>query len=192
VRASEIACAHDWLSYFNSLIDKVSMIVSYTPVTTNYRDEFIAAVNELQRLEADYFELGTQIAKQKKKVAALHELADLDDEGLVPIGLVEGITDACRTVFRAADKPLAAFQVKTRVESLGLPPQQNLTASIHTVIRRLVKANEIEEAPPGSGTYQLKLVMPVMPSWLRAAQALGGPDPTKLAEAITRAKKEKK
>ena len=157
-------------------------------MTTKYKADFIAAVNELQRLEVAYFELGTQIAKQKKKVAALQELADLDDEGMAPIGLVDGITDACRTVFRAADKPLAAFQVKRRVESLGLPPQQNLTASIHTVIRRLVKANEIEEIPVGSGTYQLKLVVPKLPAFLRNAIAVQMPGfgefPTDDAESL--------
>jgi hypothetical protein len=94
----------------------------------------------------------TQIAKQKKRVAALYELAEVDDEGPPPLDLVQGITDACRTVFLAAEKPLYPIDVKNGVEALGLPPQQNLLASVNTVIRRLLAANEIEEVNPVGGS----------------------------------------
>jgi len=113
-------------------------------VTNKYKVDLGAAINELQRMEAEHFEMETRIAKQKKRVAALYELADADDEGSAPMGLVQGITDACRTVFRAADKPLYPIDVKNRVEALGLPPQQNLLASVHTVIKRLLIAKEVE------------------------------------------------
>jgi ATP-dependent 26S proteasome regulatory subunit len=126
--------------------------MSNNHVTNKYRTDLVEAINELQRLEAASFEMETQIAKQKKKVAALHELAEMDDEGPAPIGLVQGITDACRTVFRAAEKPLYPVEVKSRVEALGLPPQQNLLASVHTVIRRLLAANEVEEVNPEGGS----------------------------------------
>jgi hypothetical protein len=124
-------------------------------VTNKYKADLVAAINELQRLEAASFEMETQIAKQKKKVAALHQLAEVDDEA-TPLGLVQGITDACRTVFRAAgEKPLYPVEVKRRVEALGLPPQQNLLASVHTVIRRLLAANEVEEVVPEGGSGPL-------------------------------------
>ncbi len=120
-------------------------------MTNKYKNDFLAAVDELQRLETTYSDLGTQIARQKKKVAALHELADLDDEGIAAIGLVDGITDAVRTVFRSAEKPLNPAEVRTRVEALGLPPQKNILASVHTVIRRLQESGEI--APVGDVSF---------------------------------------
>ncbi|MGD1215417.1 MAG: hypothetical protein ABR861_10580 [Terriglobales bacterium] len=128
-------------------------------MTNKYRADLVVALNELLLMEAEFFEMEKRIAKQKKRIAALHELAEGNDEAPAPMGLVQGITDACRTVFRAADEPLYPIQVKERVEALGLPPQQNLLASVHTVIRRLVAANEIQEVSPigGSGplAYQL-------------------------------------
>jgi len=141
-------------------------------------------------------ELEVAIAKQKKRAAALRELVAVDNDNSPPTDLVDGITDACRTVFRAAEKPLLPLQVKTRVEALGFPPQSNLLASVHTVIRRLVAANEVEEVNPESGNgpiaYRWKPFVAVLPSFFRVAQALGEPDPTKLAEAITKSKKDKK
>jgi hypothetical protein len=120
-------------------------------VTNKYTADLLAAINELTRLQAEHFKMETQIAKQKKRVAALYELAEVDDEAAAPV-LVQGITDACRTVFRAAEKPLYPVDVKNRVEALGLPPQQNLLASVHTVIRRLLAANEVEEVNPEGGS----------------------------------------
>jgi hypothetical protein len=133
-------------------LDNDCDILSTTPVTNKYRADLLAAINELSRLQADYFKMETQIAKQKRKVAALYELAEVDDEGTAPAGLVQGITDACRTVFRAAEKPLYPAEVKSRVEALGLQHQQNLLASVHTVIRRLLAANEVEEVNPEGGS----------------------------------------
>jgi hypothetical protein len=126
--------------------------VSTTWVTSNYKADLTIALNELLEMESDRFELETRIAKQKKRIAALSELAHADDEGPAPTDLVQGITDACRTVFRATEKPLLPIEVKNGVEALGLPPQQNLLASVHTVIRRLLAAREVEEVPPSSGS----------------------------------------
>jgi hypothetical protein len=110
----------------------------------------------LDRLLSARIDLETQIAKQKKRVAALHELAETDEDAPAITGLVEGITDAVRTVFRAAEKPLNPAEVRSRVEALGLPPQKNLLASIHTVIKRLLEAGEIEGTgdPAFGGGYR--------------------------------------
>ena len=121
-------------------------------VTNKYIADLTVALNELLLKESDRFELETRIAKQKKKIAALSQLVHADDEGSAPTDLVQGITDACRTVFRATEKPLLPIEVKNGVEALGLPPQQNLLASVHTVIRRLLAAREVEEVPPSSGS----------------------------------------
>jgi hypothetical protein len=113
-------------------------------MTRNYKSELEEARRELTNMLMDAEAFQTRIAKQKRKVAALTELADVTEDSAAPLGLVEGITDAVRTVFRSAEKPLSPAEVRTRVEALGLPAQKNILASVHTVIRRLRESGEIE------------------------------------------------
>jgi hypothetical protein len=94
---------------------------------------------------SEHEQLEIKIAKQKKKVAALYELVQADEGSAALSGLVEGITDACRVVFRAAEKPLEPAEVRDRVQALGLPPQANLLASVHTTIKRMKEAGEISD-----------------------------------------------
>ncbi len=102
------------------------------------------ALAELQRMTEERHQLEIKIAKQKKRIAALAELANSDEASPAPVGLVDGITDAVRTVFQGAEKPLNPAQVRDRAQALGVGRQQNLLASVHTVIRRLLEAGEIE------------------------------------------------
>src|ERR1700687_2500863 len=127
------------------ILDNVSDIMSTAPVTNNYTADLIAAINQLLTMTSEREELETKIAKQKKRVAALYELVQTDEGSTALSGLVEGITDACRVVFRAAEKPLLPVEVRDRVQALGLPPQSNLLASVHTTIRRMKDAGEISE-----------------------------------------------
>ena len=112
------------------------------------KSELEVAIQKLERMLNEENDLATKIAKQKRVIAALRELADLEDESGPPVGLVKGLTDACRTVFRSAEKPLLPTEVRDRVERLGVPEQRNLLASVHTVIRRLKESREIREVPP--------------------------------------------
>lgn len=132
-------------------------------MTHNYKAELEKARQELSQLLMDAELVQNLIAKQKRKIAALAELADETEDSAAPLGLVEGITDAVRTVFRSAEKPLNPAEVRTRVEALGLPPQKNILASVHTVIRRLQESGEVE--PVGDvqfgGGYRWK-----RPSWM--------------------------
>ena len=121
-------------------------------MTNKYVADFVRALAELNRMEHERNDLETRIAKQKKIVAALAELSRTDDDSPDLTGLVDGVTDACRTVLRAAEAPLLPIEVRDRVQALGLPPQSNLLASVHTVIRRLVAANEVEEVNPEGGS----------------------------------------
>ena len=126
-------------------IDLVVDILSNDTVTQRYKRDFEEAVAGLEALEAQKEELETAIAKQKKRVAALHELVQTDDDGPMLSGLVDGITDACRVVLRAANKPLLPIEIRDKVQELGLPPQSNLLASIYTTLRRMRGAGEIRE-----------------------------------------------
>jgi hypothetical protein len=129
--------------------------MSTSHVTNKYAGDFVLALTALARMERERNDLETRIAKQKKIVAALAELSRTDEDSPALTGLVDGVTDACRTVFRAAEGPLLPIEVRDRVQALGLPPQSNLLASVHTVIRRLVAANEVEEVNPVGGSGPL-------------------------------------
>jgi hypothetical protein len=117
----------------------------------HHKAELQSEQAKLEGMLADLELLQTQIARQKRKVAALTELASMADDSEPPLGLVTGITDAVRTVFWSAEKPLGPTDVATRVKALGLPPQLNMLASVHTIMRRLREAGEI--VPTITGGY---------------------------------------
>jgi hypothetical protein len=120
----------------------------------DYKCELVQEQRKLEQMLADLDTLQARIARQKRIVAAHTELVNAIEDCPAPSGLVTGITDAVRTVFMGAEKPLNPAEVKSRVESLGIPAQQNLLASVHTIIRRLLAGGEIEavgEASPGGG-----------------------------------------
>ncbi|MGA8213812.1 MAG: hypothetical protein WB799_09465 [Candidatus Sulfotelmatobacter sp.] len=60
--------------------------------------------------------------------------------------LVIGITEAIRTVMRAAKKPMTAAEVKTRLteEGFDLERFRNAAAVIHNTMARMAKAGELE------------------------------------------------
>ena len=116
-----------------------------------HKTELKSEQAKLEGMLADLDSLQTQIAKQKRIVAALSELASMADDAESPTGLVTGITDAVRTVFLSAEKALGPFEVANRVKALGVPPQMNMLASVHTIMRRLREAGEI--VPTLTGGY---------------------------------------
>jgi hypothetical protein len=123
---------------------------------SKFKSELTEAKDKLQLLLIELDELQTRIAKQKRMVAALTELFDIDEDSGPPVGLVTGITDACRTVIRGAEKPLLPIEIRRRVEHFGVPDQRNLPASVHTVIRRLVEANDVVPVAPDNGSGPLR------------------------------------
>lgn len=102
---------------------------------------------EREALQRMYVELDTlqfRIAKQKRIVAMMTQLADAREDSGPPVGLVTGITDACKSAVLAAHELLTPAQVRDRIKILGIPEQKNLLASVHTVLKRLAKAGEIK------------------------------------------------
>jgi hypothetical protein len=143
-------------------------ILSNTPVTKNYSNDLKQALRDLLHMASERAQLETKIAKQKKRVAALYELVQADDDGPALSGLVEGISDACRVVLRAAEKPMTPAEVRDGVQGLGLPAQANLLASVHTTLKRMKEAREVEEVTKpldgGGSSVAYKWVDPVMVS----------------------------
>jgi hypothetical protein len=114
-------------------------------VTKNYISDLKQALRDLLLMNSERTQLETKIAKQKKRVAALYELVQTDENAPAISGLVEGITDACRIILRAAEKPLTPAEVRDGIQGLGLPPQANLLASVHTTLKRLKDGGEVKE-----------------------------------------------
>ena len=127
------------------LLDVRRDIVSTTPVTKDYNSDLKQAIRDLLLMNSERAQLETAIAKQKKRVAALYELVQTDENAPAMSGLVEGLTDACRVVLRTAEKPLLPAEVRAGVQALGLPPQANLLASVHTTLRRMKDSGEVKE-----------------------------------------------
>lgn len=115
---------------------------------------FKAELNRERKVLADLFrqreDLETQIAKQQTRVAALGALCDESQKvGTMTEMDLGGLTNACRTAFRAAgNRGLMPMEVRNALEHLRFPTRthKNILASIHTVIRRLEQAREIRRA----------------------------------------------
>jgi hypothetical protein len=99
----------------------------------------------LQRIAVEIDELQYRFAKQKRIVSMMQQLADARDGSGPPVGLVSGITDACKSAVLAANKLVTPAEVRDRILVLGIPEQKNLLASVHTVLKRLYKAGEIKK-----------------------------------------------
>jgi len=144
-------------------------------VNKSYKADLANETRVLDLLLAKRENLEIRIAKQKKRIAALTELVQSDDDSPAPVGLVDGITDACKTVLRAAEKPLQPAEVRDRIEALGLPSQKNLLASVHTILKRLATANplNVEEIPAADGgSTPMYRWAQTLPSFLRSSRLL--------------------
>jgi hypothetical protein len=127
--------------------------------------------SKLAAMSMELEALHTRIAKQQRIVAALTSLAGLantTEDDLEPNGLlVFGITDACRSVLRAAEKPLFPIHVRDRVVALGVRPQPSLLASVYTVLRRLTGSGEAREVRDPEHTLTTVLAY----EWVRPSAA---------------------
>jgi hypothetical protein len=138
-------------------------------MASHHKAELKVEQAKLDGMLFDLESLQVRIAKQKRVIAALTELADASEASDPPTGLVSGITDAVRTVFWSAektDKPFTPTEIANRVKALGVPPQMNMLASVHTIVRRLRKNGEIE--PTLDGGYIRKNLLP--PENIRSKQ----------------------
>lgn len=118
----------------------------------HHKEELKQEQARLTRMESEFAQLQIRIAKQKRRVAALAELADDTEDAEPPVGLVAGLTDACRTVLMGAERPLWPVEVKERVLALGVNPGANILASVYTILRRLHASGEIQEVTDPDGT----------------------------------------
>jgi hypothetical protein len=120
-----------------------------------------AKLDLLERLQKRD-DLDQQIRKLKQTVKALSELCGAPAEELDKLLLVEGFaidakpgfTDAIRRLFRIRQTALSPTDIRDDLMKMGIGVGQvNLLSSIHTVLRRMAEAGEIERTE--DGTFRL-------------------------------------
>lgn len=104
-------------------------------------------------------QLDKQIHKLRQTLKALGELCGAPPDEIDKLLLVEGFaidarmgfTDAIRRLFRLHQKALNPVEIRDDLLKIGIGKEQvNLLSSIHTVLRRMAEAGEIEKTADGS------------------------------------------
>ena len=127
-----------------------------------YKQAYAAAKEDLLQQLQKRDHLEQKIRKLKQTVKALGELCGAPPEEIDKLLLVEGFaietkpgfTDSIRRLFRIHQTPLSPMGIRDDLVKMGIGlGQVNLLSSIHTVLRRMAEAGEIERT--GDGTFQL-------------------------------------
>jgi hypothetical protein len=127
-----------------------------------YKQAYAAAKLDLLARLQKRDDLDQQIHKLKATVKALGELCGVAPEEIDKLLLVEGFaidakpgfTEAIRRLFRIHQKSLSPPEIRDDLLKMGIGVGQvNLLSSIHTVLRRMAEAGEIEKTE--DGTFRL-------------------------------------
>jgi len=123
-----------------------------------YKQAYATAKLDLLEQLQKRDDLDQKIRKLKQTVKALGELCCAPVEELDKLLLVEGFaidakpgfTDAIRRLFRIHQSPLNPTDIRDDLVKMGIGVGQvNLLSSIHTVLRRMAEAVEIERDHDG-------------------------------------------
>jgi hypothetical protein len=121
-----------------------------------YKQAYNRAKQELLERLKKRDQLDQEIRKLKQSAKTLAELAGADPEEIDKLLLAEGFapdsrlgfTDAIRRLLRTRREALHPIEIRDDLLKMGIGRDQvNLLSSIHTVLRRLVEAGEIEKMP---------------------------------------------
>ena len=125
---------------------------------SNVRSAKLDLLQQLQKRD----DLDQKIRKLKQTVKALGELCGAAPEEIDKLLLVEGFaidakpgfTESIRRLFRIHQTPLGPTDVRDDLMKMGIGVGQvNLLSSIHTVLRRMAEAGEIEKT--GDAKFKL-------------------------------------
>ena len=120
-----------------------------------YKQAYAAAKLDLLEHLQKRDTLDQKIGKLKQTVKALGELCGAAPEEIDKLLLVEGFaidakpgfTDAIRRLFRIHQTALSPTDIRKDLMKMGIGVGQvNLLSSIHTVLRRMAEAGEIERS----------------------------------------------
>jgi hypothetical protein len=119
----------------------------------SYKQAYAAAKLDLLQQLRKRDNLDQQIRKLKRTAQALGELCGADPAEVDKLLLSEGFaidsplgfTNAIRRLFRVREAPLSPVELRDELLKMGIGRDQvNLLSSIHTVLRRMAEAGEIE------------------------------------------------
>lgn len=104
----------------------------------DYRRALDAALREQEQLTQQQQAIEQRLAQLSQTIGTLTRLCG----GTPQVAL--GLTDACRSVLKAAGVPLTAIQVRDRLVTMGFDTAQysNDLAAIHTVLKRLAESRD--------------------------------------------------
>ncbi len=154
-------------------------------MASNYQKDLKQAREDLADLLANREQIEIEIARQKRKVAALSELCDESElgdgvnEALQSLGLdLGGLSDACRTAMRASRKEwMTITEIQESLKELGFPLDKYKapTASITTTVNRLADNNEVIVEKRLGGASEYKWVGQNVPNTFAERFATGRP-----------------
>jgi hypothetical protein len=135
----------------------------------DYRRAFMATKRELVSLLKRREQIDEQIAKLKPLVKDLAVLCEAkpDEElmrSILPSNVESmGITDLVRLALKKSSRAVTPIEVRNQVLFFrsDLSQQRNLLASVHTVLKRIVRNGEAEEVPGLGGKKAYKWVSDV-------------------------------
>jgi len=121
----------------------------------DYHEWFRNAKTEMARLIKENLEAQREIDSRNQEIAALQQtmkaIAPLAGEeapepAIDPEHPPGGMTDSIRAILKNACEPLSAAEIRECLEAMGfdMNSYSNPLATIHTVLRRLTEASEVE------------------------------------------------
>jgi hypothetical protein len=132
-------------------------------MASDYEKDLKQAKDELANMLAGRERMEIEIARQKRKVAALAELCDESDiaDQLIDLEL-GGLTEACTTVLRGSRKEwLNTSEIQSALKELGFPisAYKAPNASIATTVNRLAEDGVVvADKRLGAGAIEYKWV----------------------------------
>lgn len=102
-------------------------------------EDLVAQIRELlkQRVEIE-----NRIDALRSALANILKISNAEVEDYVLSDLPSGISAACIAIFKYADKPLTAIDIRdalVRMNFAGVGEYKNLLATIHTTLKRMEK-----------------------------------------------------
>jgi len=128
-------------------------------MSIDFQSWYENAKADLAALQSEKAELESALEDREKRIAMLERtvnfLAPMVGEEPAPAVAAEnaGMTGSIREILKKSPEPLTASEIREGLEKLGfdMKSYSNPLATIHTVLRRLAEAEEVEttHASPG-------------------------------------------
>jgi len=162
--------------------------------TEEYRAALEAATREYEELGQQRRDIDKRLAQLAQTIGTLNQLC-----GFTPT-VFWGLTDACRVVLRGAGHPMTPLEVRDRLEAIGfdLSKYSSSLAAIHTVLKRLQGAGELQFVELDSGRFAYEWQRPpargaIALNESEVAELLREGDPSDFeSRAMAKAKKRRK